>query len=142
MATVVFDACAFITYLTNEPGADAVETVLLDCKAGEHDGSVHALNLYEVERYIRVNAPARAGVIMKLLRAVLRNHGIRIHRSVPLRMQRNMVTLKMAAGANFAALDAACVGYACVKGAYVLTADHAEMDQLESVGLAQFLWFR
>ena len=79
---------------------------------------------------------------MKRLRAVLRQYGIKIHRSVSLRMQQNMVSLKMAAGANFAALDAACVGYACINEAYVLTADHNEMDQLESMGLAQFFWFR
>ena len=142
MADVVFDACAFIALLRNEPGADVVETILTDCRRGMHRGFVHALNLYEVERKIRVADPDRADVILKLLRQVLREHCITVGRSVSLRMQKCMVMLKMAAEADFAALDAACVGYATTTHAYVLTADHNEMRPLEASDLARFLLFR
>ena len=142
MPDVVFDASAFYAFLTGEPGADAVETVLMDCRQGEHRGFVHALNLYEIERKIRVVDPGRAEAILKLLRGVLRDHCIMVGRSVTLKMQKHMVSIKMAAGANFSALDAACVAYATTKQCLVLTTDHGEMDKIESAGLAQFLWAR
>ena len=142
MATVVFDANAFIAFLSDEPGADSVQQALLDCQSGEHAGIVHALNLYEVERWVRVNRPATVGVILKMLQSVLRAHCVRTARHVSLRMQNQMIALKMAAGSNFSALDAACVATAVTIDAYLLTSDHSEMDVLERAGLAKFLWFR
>ena len=142
MATVVFDANAFVAILVNERGADAVEQVLLDCQSGEHTGLVHALNLYEVERWVLVNRPTTASIILQTLRSVLRSHSVRIIRQVSLGMQKQMVSLKMAAGSKFSALDAACVATGVTNSAFVVTSDHAEMDQLEQAELAQFFWFR
>jgi|SRR3990172_1948805 len=142
MAVIVFDANAFIAILANEVGVDAVQQVLEDCQTGEHTGMVHALNLYEVERWVRVNRPETAPVIMRTLRSVLRAHCIRTIRRVTLRMQKQMVSLKMAAGSKFSALDAACVAAGITNDGYVLTSDHAEMDGLETAGMAPFLWFR
>jgi PIN domain nuclease of toxin-antitoxin system len=65
---LVYDSCALIAYLEDEPGAEEMETLLSD---GSNTGFVHAINLCEIFYHVRRThgedaAQAAYGAILKL----------------------------------------------------------------------------
>ncbi len=131
---LLLDACALIAYLRDEPGADQVEAILIQCP---EQTSIHAINLAEVYygalvRDGETKANEMLGEVVQL--------GIKIREDVPDVVWRAAAECKWGIyketkqpgskqqPGSFA--DCFCAAYARSSGLEVVTSDHGEFDFL------------
>jgi PIN domain nuclease of toxin-antitoxin system len=134
------DACAMLAYIQNEPGAEAVEEVLMRpnevCLA-------HAVNLCEVYyKIIRTKGELTANQVMTDLRLLA---GI-VPRNDMDEPFWNEIGRQLAAirdsGNTIAMADCFAIALAIRTGGTVITSDHHEFDYVRATGICNVHFFR
>ena len=134
MGIQVFDACALIAFIEEEPGASQVETLLDD------PGStcfVHSINLCEIYyQVIRKSDRATAKqVIFDLLAS-----GLIAREDMDAVFWQDVGSIK--ARGRISLADCFCLSLAIRLGGQVVTSDHGEFDPLVSLGICPILFIR
>lgn len=132
---LVFDSCALIAIIKNEPGGGLADSLLAD---PENTCVIHAVNLCEVYYEVaRIGGQARA---QDTVRGFLRS-GLALREDVDVSFWQQAGDLK-ADLARISLADCFCVALANRLGAEIVTTDHAEFDQIAEGGLAQVRFLR
>jgi uncharacterized protein with PIN domain len=131
----VFDACALIAILEDEPGADVVEALL---KEPSHCCLIHAVNACEVyyDLHRRGNTEDADTV-----EAIFADYGLEILEATPADLWRIAGKLK-SEWRRVALAD--CFGLALAvreQGTFV-TSDHHELDRVAEAGVCPFRFIR
>ncbi len=133
MSGVLLDACALITLLNDELGADVVETVL-------EQGLVFitAINLLEVcyDALRRSGKESNATLILRHVEA----EGVVIIWS--LSQDELLAAARCKARGRLSLADAVALGVAQTRELQLVTAYHHEFDPLEPLGWVTFKWIR
>jgi len=132
----VFDACALIAYLNDEPGADKVEDLLEQAHRGRIQLYVASVNVYEVfyDCLKRDAATARQlidgiyGLSITVLEAFDR----------PLMDAAGWFKVSY----RVSLADSVALGLAQVLNARLVSTDHHELDQIDRDGKMRFHWLR
>jgi PIN domain nuclease of toxin-antitoxin system len=135
--TYVLDACAVIAFLNGERGAECVRDLLEQALAVKSVLFIHALTVCEV--YYDCLRRSGQHTASRVLSALNR---------LPMVVVRDMDDpllcaagrLKVAQDVSLA--DSFVVALAGLRGARVVTSDHAEFGPLEKSGVARFVWIR
>jgi predicted nucleic acid-binding protein len=132
--TYVMDSTAMIAYLVGEPGADVVETHLLDntavCVA-------HAINLCEVYYHTyRQSGEVAAETAIE----TLANIGIRANDDLDDGLWRQAGKIKGSHRLSIA--DALAIALTLKLGGEFITSDHHELDPLAAAGVCHIKFFR
>jgi predicted nucleic acid-binding protein len=133
----IFDACALLTYLKNEDGADIVDKLLAQVENGEATGFCSIINLLEVY-YDRLKTQ-NMDETQKFL-DFLEAAPIEILWSVSAPVFREAGRLK--ASYKISLADSILLATGLCTNAAVITSDHHEMDVIEETEDIQFLWTR
>ena len=130
----VMDASALIAFLQGEPGAEVVESVLLD-KAKLK--TVHAINLCEMYyHFLRQNDQAAAESAV----ATIEGPKVTTREDMDAEFWRSVAQLK---GSHALSLgDCCCLALGLRLKAEVVTSDHHEMDAIVPLGLCPILFIR
>lgn len=131
----VFDSCAVIALLDDEPGVEVVEALLA---AESHRCTIHLLNVCEIFYHLlRSAGPERAG---KLL-LILKSYGFEIEESLLPTLWQEAGRLK-AVWRRISLADCFAVALAIERGATLVTSDHHELDPLAQANLCPFCFIR
>jgi predicted nucleic acid-binding protein len=131
----IFDACAIIALLDDEPGAEVVEELL----AGEgHRCVIHLLNVCEVYYHIYRSADQQRA---DKLRGVLESYGFEVEESLVPLLWQEASRLK-AEWRRVSLVDCFALALAIQKGATLVTSDHHELDPIAEAGLCPFRFIR
>ena len=131
----IFDACAIIALLDDEPGAEVVETIL----AGEgHRCVVHILNVCEVYYHIYRRVDQQRA---DELRGVLENFGFELESSLVPALWQEASRLK-AEWRRVSLVDCFALALAIREKATLVTSDHHELDPIAEAGLCPFRFIR
>jgi len=133
----VMDAGGLIAYLRKESGYDLVQTRLEMAQQGQEVIWMHVVNLCEV--YYDVYRRGGKGMADQLLRDVYRLP-IRFIQTISRSLLQEAGRLKANGGISLA--DAFAVALANLNNAKLITADHHELDIVETRGDGRFYWFR
>ena len=131
---MVFDACALIAFLNDEPGADFVAEVLQVVAVVE----MAAINLLEIA-YDAVRRTGQSHAARDVLETV---------RQLPISIRWDIDDEVVEIAARFKArfrislADSVALAVAVVCDAPLVTCDHHEFDAIESAGITRFLWIR
>ena len=130
---LVYDACALIAYLEDEPGADDVEALLSD---GPNTGFAHSINLCEVFYHIRrlhgdEAALGAYDVILGL--------GVRIWEHMDTSLWQHAARLK-AHYRRVSLADCICVALANRVDGQIVTCDRREIEPLVAAGACKALF--
>jgi predicted nucleic acid-binding protein len=130
----VFDSSAIIAFFEGEPGADRVETLLLDASTPLY---IHALNLTEVHYHLirSQGAPQADAFIQKLSLT-----GLLIRMDLDAEICREAAKLK--ARGRISLADCFCIALAQRVGGEVVTTDHHEFDALIPLNLCPIQFIR
>ena len=131
---VVFDACALIALLNDEPGADIVAEALETVP----DVRISSVNLLEVA-YDAVRKTGRKESADEILRDV-DSMGLTIDYSLGDEMIRRAAIFKTSFRISLA--DSIALALATVHGAPLVTSDHGEFDPVSDAKAARFIWIR
>jgi predicted nucleic acid-binding protein len=124
-----------IAYLRGEPGADAVQEILVD---STHQCLAHALNLCEVYYdFYRLSGEKAAREAIRDLMAI----GVQLREDLSTEFWQGVGTLK-ARERRISLADCFAVTLAQVLGGSVLTSDHHEFDQLAARGVCAVTFIR
>jgi len=130
----VLDACAMLAYLRNEPGADVVESALLDTNS---QCVAHAINLCEVYYIIhRDSGESDADSAI----AGLKNIGVVERDDLDEAFWKEVGRLK--AGGGIAIPDCFAITLSNSVGGTVLTSDHKEFDPVAAAGVCSITFIR
>jgi uncharacterized protein with PIN domain len=131
----VFDACAVIALLDDEPGAKVVETLL------EQEGCrciVHILNVCEVYYHLfRQAGEERAAKLTD----VLESYGFKLEESLSTTLWQKAGQLK-AEWRRVSLSDCFALALTIQENATLVTSDHHELDPLAKAGLCSFHFIR
>lgn len=135
--TFVFDACALVAFLQNEPGSDIVSDVLYEATNGCAEVYMHKLNLLEVYYDIfRRFDEAEADNVM----SAITESEIKIIPDI------SDAVLKIAgrykASYRLSLADAIALAETSVRSATIVTSDHHELEEIEKNEQIKFLWIR
>ena len=131
----VLDACALISFLNDEPGADIVGDLLDKAAAGEIDVCMNIINLIEVHYgNIRGIGQERAAVILENIFA----SPIRVVSAVSYDVFQESSRLKAAYKCSIA--DAIGLATAMELSAQFVTSDHHELEAVERAESIHFVW--
>jgi predicted nucleic acid-binding protein len=133
----VLDACAVIAFLSGEPGADKVKSLLELAVTSEANVCIHRINLLEVYYDVyKIGGTKQADeVYRKLL-------------SLPITVDERLTDAlffkagELKATNKFSLADAIAIALAIDLKAWLVTSDHHEFDSIEVKGIAEFLWIR
>jgi uncharacterized protein with PIN domain len=131
----VFDACAVIALLDNEPGAAVVEALLAD----ENNRCViHFLNVCEVFYHVFRRADQeRAGKLVD----ILESYGFELADALRPTLWQEAGQLK-AVWRRVSLVDCFAVALTIEQGATLVTSDHHELDPLAQANLCPFRFIR
>jgi predicted nucleic acid-binding protein len=118
MKNYVLDACAIMAFIHDEPGADSFENILNMANTNEANVFIHKINLLEVYY------------------DVLRYKGKQIADELFFEAGRLKSNYKISLA------DSLAVACASVYYAELVTADHHELDVIESKENIKFFWIR
>jgi predicted nucleic acid-binding protein len=131
---VVFDACALIAFLNDEPGADIITSIFQDAVEVE----MAAINLLEVA-YDAVRTTGKRTAANDIINTVLQL-------PISIRWALDMPMLEAAAHwktkFRISLADSVALALAESRQALLVTSDHHEFDQVEEAAAARFLWIR
>ena len=137
MNRYVFDACALVAFFNDETGADIVENHLVEASQGKCVIYMNKYNLLEVYYgYHRANGKDFAENILN----TINNSRIYICDVLTDELLRQASKFKTSYKISLA--DAIALAQASVEQATLVTADHHEMDIIESDGKLNFCWVR
>jgi predicted nucleic acid-binding protein len=131
------DACALIAFLRDEPGAEAVTTILKYAKQGKAEICMNSLNLLEVYYDIYRN-----------LGKTKANEELSMIKKLPIRIQSELTDRVFNEAGRFKAsyrislADSIALAETTVSGGELLTADHHEFDVIEKQEEIKFHWIR
>jgi uncharacterized protein with PIN domain len=131
----VFDACAVIALLDNEPGATAVEA-LLEVEGGRC--VAHVLNVCEVYYHIARRAGTERA---DKLKDVLESYGFEIEDSLATELWQKAAQIK-ADWRKVSLADCFALALAIREKGTLVTSDHHELDPLAKAGLCEFRFIR
>ena len=132
----VFDACALIAYLNDEPGADKIEDLLDQAQQNHVQLYVTAVNIYEVFYDCLKRDAATARQLVDEI------YGL------PITVVESLDRPLMDAAGGFkvsyrvSLADSLALGLAQELNARLVSTDHHEMDQIDRDGKMQFHWLR
>jgi len=131
----VFDACAIIALLDDEPGGEVAETIL----AGEgHRCLVHLLNACEVYYHIFRRVDQKRA---DQLRGVLESYGFELEAALVPALWQEASRLK-AEWRRVSLVDCFALALAIQEKATLVTSDHHELDPIAEAGLCPFRFIR
>lgn len=131
----VFDACALIALLDDEPGAEVVEALLAE---EGHRCLVHVLNVCEVYYHVYRRAdPERAAK----LPGILENYGFELDDSLSMALWQEAGQLK-AEWRRISLADCFALALAIREKATLVTSDHHELDRLAQADVCPFRFIR
>jgi uncharacterized protein with PIN domain len=131
----VFDACAVIALLDDEPGAKVVEALL------EQDGCrcvIHILNVCEVYYHIYRRAGEKRAAE---LTDVLKSNGFKLEDTLLTALWQKAGQIK-AEWRKVSLSDCFALALTIQEGATLVTSDHHELDPLAQAGLCSFRFIR
>lgn len=134
----VLDACAMIAYLRSEPGADAVETALIEAMLDHAtECFAHAVNLCEVyyDFYRAGGEPAASGAL-----ADLQDVGVIERADFDQPFWQEAGRLKAQGKVSLA--DCFALTLTNRVGGTLLTSDHHELDRLAALGTHSITFIR
>ncbi|MDR1454012.1 MAG: PIN domain-containing protein [Candidatus Margulisbacteria bacterium] len=131
----ILDACALIAYLTNEPGADFVETVL--SSAQSNPVIMHKLNLLEV--YYGFYKDCGKEKAAEMLQDVQKLN-IRIISDISDELI--LAAGRLKATYKISLADAVCLAQAGLAEATIVSSDHHEFDIIDKNEPLNFAWLR
>lgn len=132
--TYVLDANALIAYLSREPGADAVESILLDPSSVCWAHGVNVCKVYY--QAIRESGEATAETAINNLIKV----GVRIREDFDEAFWKAIGRIKAAHRLSLA--DAFAVALTLRVGGELVTSDHHELDPIAAAGVCPINFFR
>jgi predicted nucleic acid-binding protein len=132
----VLDACAVIAFLDGEQGADTVKDLFEKAESGEITVFIHAVNLLEVYYDRLYKAPGLAGEILDKLYA----SPIIILDTISAALIREAGKMKRLYKPSLA--DSFALAAALFMHSTLVTADHHDLDAIESQVAIPFLWIR
>jgi len=135
--TYVFDACALIALLNDEPGADRVEALLAKSELDECTLFINIINVLEI--YYGIYRDDGAEVAQQALTKI-RELPLTIVPVISDEVFQEAGQLK--AGNKISLADAIAAAEANVRNARLVTADHHEFDSLEKVQVVKLHWIR
>ena len=131
---VVLDACAVIAYERDEPGADVVETYLVE----DHTCWIHAINLCEVYYdFLRVVEEAAAEQVLSDLKAF----DVQVVTAMEDALWKQAATYK-AILRRISLADCFALALANQTGGVLITSDHAEFDPVVEQKLCNIQFIR
>jgi len=133
----VLDACALIASLSNEKGANKVESVYDEVVAGEAEAVVNIVNLLEVyyDDY-RIRGKEAAEKMVNAIKASPTKIVTEISHDLFSEAGRLKASYRISLADSFALAQAKTLG------GILLTSDHHEFDVIEKNEPIQFLWIR
>ncbi|MBZ4654597.1 MAG: PilT protein domain protein [Peptococcaceae bacterium] len=133
----VIDACALISFLYDEQGADKVQKVLEDAYAGTAEVFMHKINVLEVYYNIfRAEGEEKA----RLFYTQVNELPITIIDNLSDTMFTEAGRLK--ASYRMSIADSIAVAEAAIRKAALLTSDHHEFDIIDEKEDIEFAWIR
>lgn len=132
----VFDACAPIAYLNDEPGADKAESLLEQAHEGGVRLSIASVNVYEVF----YDCLKRDVTTARQLLDDIYNLPITIVETLDRPLMDAAGQFKVTYRISLA--DSIALGLAQSMGAHLVSTDHHELDQVARDGKMQFHWLR
>ncbi len=131
---VVLDACAVIAYERDEPGADVVETYLVE----DHTCWIHAINLCEVYYdFLRVVGEEAAEQVLSDLKAF----DVQVVTAMEDALWKQAATYK-AILRRISLADCFAMALANQTGGVLITSDHAEFDPVVEQKLCNIQFIR
>jgi predicted nucleic acid-binding protein len=132
------DVCALIASLKDEPGADIIDTIVLDATAGQARLEMSVYNLLEVYYgFIRDYGIDAANTIMRRVDEIPLN----IIKEVSDFVYNEAARLK-GVYHKISLADAVGLATAASCSARFVTSDHHELEVIERSEAIQFFWFR
>lgn len=136
-ARFVFDACAFIAYFNNEPGADKAELLLEAARRGENQLYAMSVNLYEVYYdALRRGSSEKAEEVLLDLYTMPFNIVETVDRDLMRLAGYFKTDFKMSLA------DSLALALAQKVNAKFVTTDHHEFESVEKAGALSFFWLR
>jgi len=137
MRTYIMDACALIAFLSDEKGAEVVNTVLLDALDGNATVYMNSFNLLEVYYDIyrkagKKKAEEELSMIEKLPVSIRSGLSGNIF----------MEAGRLKASYRISIADSVALAETSISGGELLTADHHEFDAVEQKEKIRFCWIR
>jgi PIN domain nuclease of toxin-antitoxin system len=137
MTRYILDACAVIALLKNEPGADKVDDIIVQAKAGNCTVSMNKYNLLEVyygfyredgkdfaEQQIKAIRDSNVIIIDTLTDTIFNEAG------------------RLKATYQISLADAIVLAHGSADDVTVVSSDHHEFDSIEQSESITFHWFR
>ena len=135
--TFVFDACALIAFLGDEPGADLVENLLEKADNGTHQLMIHKINLLEIYYGVyRDDGHETADLVLQTIKKL----PVQIISSFSDEVFLEAGSLK--AQHKLSLADSIAVAEANIRKARLVTADHHELDTLDELKKFRPYWIR
>lgn len=134
-SVLVFDACALIALLEDEPGAEVVEELLQE---PAHRCLIHAVSACEVyyDLYRRGNSDDA-----ETLEALLSEHGLELIEALPANLWRAAGKIK-ADWRRVSLADCFALALAIQEQGTLITSDHHELDSLADAGVCPIRFIR
>ena len=130
---LVYDSCALIAYLEDEPGADEMEQLL---SHSSNAGFIHAINLCEIFYHVRRKHGEEAA---QAAYAAIRRLRLGIREDLDEEIWQHAARLK-ADYRRVALADCICVSLADRVDAQMVTCDRHEIEALVAAGACQALF--
>jgi uncharacterized protein with PIN domain len=134
-AVYVFDACAVIALLQEEPGAEVVSSLLLDSNSR---CLLHAINLCEVFYDQRRRGQGAQG---QALADLLTRTGFEIYDRMPLSLWESAGRLK-ADIRKISLADCFAIALTLESGGILVSSDHHELDPVAAAGICNIRFIR
>ena len=133
----VFDACALISYINDEPGSDVINDLLKKAADGEIEIHVNIINLIEVHyANIRSLGAVKASVILENILAA----PIQVVSVVSEQVFQQAARLKASYKCSLA--DAIGLATAIEMSGQFVSSDHHELDAIARTEPISIFWFR
>jgi len=133
----VLDACALIAAIKQEDGALIVAELYEDAMRGDINIFINKVNLLEVYYGFRRDHGKEYAekILNSVVESVVEVSDINMDVLVEAgRIKSEYRRLSLA--------DSIALAEAYVRGGFIVTADHHEMDKLDNAGLVKFMWIR
>jgi predicted nucleic acid-binding protein len=137
MKNYVLDACAIIAFIHDELGADRFENILNMANTNEANVFIHKINLFEV--YYDIFRYKGKQVADDVLTEIKQNQ-IEIISNITDELFFEAGRLK--ASYKISIADSIALATAFIYESELVTADHHELDEIESKENIKFLWIR
>ena len=138
MVKYVLDACALIALMNKEEGSNHVASLYKEAVAGKAELIINKVNLLEIYYgYFKEDGEEFADLQL----ANIENSIIKINDIISNEILRQAGKLK-SIHKRISLADSLAVAQSIVSDAILVTADHHELDAIDSTGSVKFFWIR